>query len=70
MAIDGMGLIAAQSLCDAAKGEPFLSKDDIKQRAKISQSVIDTMSDMGILGDLPQSSQMSIFDYGLVSDDR
>ena len=62
--IDGMGQIAAEALAEAAKDGPFLSKDDIRQRAKVSASTLDTMQDLGLLGDLPESNQMSIFDMG------
>ena len=64
--IEGMGGIAAEALAVAAKGEPFLSKDDIRQRAKVSSSVLDTMGELGLLGDLPESNQLSIFDLNLL----
>ena len=60
--IDGMGTIAAEALAQAAQGEPFVSKDDIRQRAKVSSSVVDAMGELGLLGDLPESNQLSIFD--------
>ena len=60
--IDGMGGIAAEALYLAAKGEPFMSKDDIAQRAKVSRSTLDVMGSLGLLGDLPESNQLSIFD--------
>ena len=62
MAIDGMGGVAAQALANAAKDGPFLSKDDIRQRAKVSQSTLDTMAGLGILGNMPESNQLSVFD--------
>ena len=60
--IEGMGGIAAEALEIAAKGEPFMSKDDIQQRAKVSRTTLDVMGEMGLLGDLPESNQLSIFD--------
>lgn len=60
--IDGMGDKAADCLVDAAMDGPFLSKDDLRERAKISKSVIDTMDDLGILGEIPESNQISLFD--------
>lgn len=60
--IEGMGGIAAEALFEEAAKGRFISKDEIRQRAKVSQTMIDTMSELGILGDLPQSNQMSIFD--------
>ena len=48
---------------EAAKDGPFLSKDDFRQRTKVSKTVIDFMSDLGILGNLPESNQLSLFDF-------
>ena len=61
--IDGMGEKAADQIVEAAKDGPFLSKDDFKQRTKCPQAVIDKMADMGLLGDIPDSNQISIFDF-------
>ncbi len=60
--IDGMGEKAADQIVESAKDGPFLSRDDFRQRTKCPQTVIDKMADMGLLGDLPESNQMSIFD--------
>ncbi|MGP1612679.1 MAG: PolC-type DNA polymerase III [Catonella sp.] len=61
--IDGMGDKAAYALHEAAKKGEFLSKDDLKRRAKgTTQTAIDTMTELGILDGLPNSSQISLFD--------
>ena len=60
--IDGMGDKAADCLVEAAMDGPFLSKDDLRERAKVSKTVVDTMQDLGILGDMPESNQISLFD--------
>ena len=60
--IDGMGDKAAEAVVDAAKDGEFLSKDDFRQRTKVSKTVIDLMSDLGLFGDLPESNQLSLFD--------
>ena len=60
--IEGMGGIAAEALALAAKDGPFISKDDIAGRAKVSRSTLDVMGELGLLGDLPESNQLSIFD--------
>lgn len=63
LAINGLGDKAAEMLeAEAAKG-PFLSKEDIKKRAKVPQAVIDKMSEWGLLSGLSDSNQMSIFDF-------
>jgi len=61
--IDGMGEKAAEAVVEAVKDGPFLSKDDFWQRTKVSKSVIDTMSDLGLLGSLPETNQLSLFDF-------
>ena len=61
--IDGMGEKAADAVEMAAKNGPFLSKDDFRQRTKVSKTVIDLMADLGVLGDMPESNQLSLFDF-------
>ncbi|MGF6989550.1 DNA polymerase-3 subunit alpha (Gram-positive type) [Lachnospiraceae bacterium PM6-15] len=60
--IDGLGEKAAIEMEQAAKEGPFLSKDDFKSRSKVSQTVVDTMGRLGLLGDIPESNQLSLFD--------
>ena len=61
--IDGLGEKAAYAICEAAKQGQFLSKDDFKERAKIGKTMADQLGDLGILGDLPESNQISLFDF-------
>lgn len=61
--IDGMGEKAAEAVEEAARDGKFLSRDDFRQRTKVSKTVIDLMADLGILGDLPESNQLSLFDF-------
>ncbi len=60
--IDGLGEKAAYAICEAAKQGQFLSKDDFKERAKVGKTMADQLGDLGILGDLPESNQISLFD--------
>ena len=53
---------AAEAVELAARDGEFLSKDDFRNRTKVSKTVIDTMSELGLFGDLPESNQMSLFD--------
>ena len=61
--IDGMGDQAADNVVEAAKDGPFLSREDFKQRTKVPQKVIDNMADLGMFGELPESNQISLFDF-------
>ena len=62
--IDGLGDNAAVAIAEAAKDGPFLSKDDFRERTKVSKTVTDLMADLGLLGDIPESNQLSLFDFG------
>ncbi len=61
--IDGLGEKAADAIVEAAKDGPFLSKDDFRMRTKVSKTVVDLMDELGLLGDLPESNQISLFDF-------
>ncbi|MBR0402380.1 MAG: PolC-type DNA polymerase III, partial [Lachnospiraceae bacterium] len=59
--IDGMGTAAAESLMKAARDGEFLSRDDLRDRAKLSQPLVDKMASLGLLGSIPESNQFSFF---------
>ena len=59
-----MGEKAAEGVVEAAAEGQFLSREDFRNRAKISKSLTDLMADMGLLGELPESNQLSLFDFG------
>lgn len=61
-AIDGLGEKAAEAVVAAVKDGAFLSKEDFRNRTKVSKTVVDKMSELGILGDLPETNQLS-FDF-------
>ncbi|MBR3306712.1 MAG: PolC-type DNA polymerase III [Lachnospiraceae bacterium] len=60
--IAGLGPANAELIEDAAARGPFLSKDDFMQRTKTSQTVMETMDRLGILGNMTASNQISLFD--------
>lgn len=60
--IDGLGDVAAELIMNAAEHGPFLSRDDFQVRTKASKTVVALLGDLGILGDLPESNQLSLFD--------
>ncbi len=62
--IDGLGDKAADAFVEGRAAGPFLSHDDLRNRTKLSKTVIDLMGDLGLLEGLPESDQLSIFDFG------
>ncbi|MBO4864505.1 MAG: PolC-type DNA polymerase III [Eubacterium sp.] len=62
LSIEGMGETAAIQLEEAAKQGVFLSQQELRSRAKISNTVIEKMDELGILGDMPKTSQLQ-FDF-------
>ena len=59
--IDGLGEKAAEAVVAAVKDGPFLSKEDFRNRTKVSKTIVDKMSELGILGDLTESNQLDLF---------
>ncbi len=59
--IDGLGGTVATNIVEEREKNPFISIDDLQKRGKLSSTLIDKMRLMGILDDLPESSQMTLF---------
>jgi len=62
ISFDGLGESAADAIVDAVKDGPFLSLLDFKTRTKAPQKIVDLMVDLGILNNLPETNQISLFD--------
>ena len=62
MTIDGMGDKAAAALEEEAAKERFTSREDLKIRTKLSSTLTDKLCSLGLLGNLPESSQLSFAD--------
>lgn len=60
-AIDGLGDTVAKNIVAEREKGKFISIEDVQKRAKVSQTLIDKMKDMGILNGLPDSNQLSLF---------
>ena len=60
--IEGLGEKAADAIMEAAKDGPFLSRDDFRERTKVSKTMVDLMASLNLLGNLPESNQLSLFD--------
>ena len=61
--IEGLGEKAADGIVAAARDGAFLSRDDFRERTKVSKTIVDLMASLGLLGDLPESNQISLFDF-------
>ena len=61
--IDKVGEVAGEGIEIAARSGEFLSKDDLRARAKVGQTVIDKLNDLGLLGSMADSNQLSLFDF-------
>ena len=60
-ALQGVGDTAAKSIVSAREDGQFLSKEDLRQRAKISKTVIQVLDDHGCLKGFPETNQLSLF---------
>ncbi|MBO5237535.1 MAG: PolC-type DNA polymerase III [Lachnospiraceae bacterium] len=65
--IEGLGGKAATQVQEAAKealkAGGFSSKDNLREMAKIGKSTIEKFTQLGLLNDIPDSDQFSLFDY-------
>ena len=59
--IDGLGAAVATTIVEERQKQPFLSKEDLQRRGKVSKTLIDKMVSMGIIDQLPDSNQLSLF---------
>ncbi len=65
VSISGLGEAAALDLARCREsGQEFISMEDLSAACpKVSQSHLDTLKRLGALGDLPESSQITLFDF-------
>ena len=59
--LPGVGGAAADSLAKTGKHTEYLSIEDMQIKTKVTKAVIETLKDVGVLNNLPESSQMSLF---------
>jgi len=63
--IDGLGEAAAQSVIEARKDGQFSSKEDLLKRTKLNGTNVEDLAAIGVLDNLEESNQMSLFEFGL-----
>lgn len=60
-AIPGLGANVAQQIVAAREEAPFLSKEDLQKRGKVSKTILEYLDENGVLDGLPDEDQLSLF---------
>ena len=63
-AIDGLGENNAITVIEERKKKPFTSKEDLLRRTKLTSTNVKDLTDLGVLDNLNESDQLSLFDFG------
>jgi DNA polymerase-3 subunit alpha (Gram-positive type) len=59
--LQGLGINAAKSIVEARELGQFVSVEDLRQRTRVSKTVIDILKSSAVIEDLPETSQISFF---------
>lgn len=59
--LEGIGKQAAKIIAEERKNGKFLSIEDLRNRTRISKTVIEILKQHGCLQDIPESNQLSLF---------
>ncbi len=60
-ALSGVGEKAAIAIYEAAKSGNFVSREDFALEAGVSKTIIQNLADLGALGELPDTNQITMF---------
>ncbi|MFD1672845.1 PolC-type DNA polymerase III [Agrilactobacillus yilanensis] len=60
-AVDKLGDSVAKQIVAAREERPFLSKEDLSNRGKVSSTLIDDLTRFHVLDELPDENQLSLF---------
>ncbi|MFA5290001.1 MAG: hypothetical protein WC351_03040, partial [Candidatus Izemoplasmatales bacterium] len=60
--VDSLGMAAANSVIDARQEKPFISKQDVRTRTKLSRTIFDRLEDLGVFEGMIETDQISLFD--------
>jgi len=61
ISLEGVGLNAANAIVEARQAGEFLSIEDLRQRTKISRTVIEALARHNCLDGMPETNQLSLF---------
>ena len=59
--IDGLGENNARTVIEERQKGPFHSKEELLRRTKLSSTNVEDLSKMGVLDDLDESDQLTLF---------
>lgn len=62
IALEGLGENVAKQIVKARQEGEFLSKMELRKRGGASSTLVEKMDEMGILGNMPEDNQLSLFD--------
>ncbi|HGD0139517.1 TPA: PolC-type DNA polymerase III [Streptococcus agalactiae] len=62
VAMEGLGENVAKQIVRAREDGEFLSKIELRKRGGVSSTLVEKFDEMGILGNLPEDNQLSLFD--------
>lgn len=60
-AVPGLGINVAKQIVAAREEQDFLSKEDLAERGKVSQTIIEFLTTNHVLDSLPDKNQLSLF---------
>jgi len=63
-AINGVSDAVGQAIVEArSTGGPFISSEDLMQRAKIGKAIVDKLKEYDVLSEIPDTNQITFFDF-------
>ena len=57
----GVGANAAEGIVKARSAGPYISQEEFRTRTGVSATVVDLFDEAGVFGDIPKTSQISLF---------